>query len=173
MKNPVRWFMVFVSVCLMMAAVSSAAAESVNWDKPSAKIVSEGNTVAVRGTVLTPDVFSKVLNVHDQVGGWFILTIPEGTDSLTFSVLCPALKHGKFAMRFYRALDFENDQWEEFLWLVFPADSHVQTGVLTGIKEGDIIAWWDDDMGGKAWTNRTDFRMMITPNVTAVDRTRR
>lgn len=167
-KTFIRLAACFLIVCVIISGIVPAMAADANWNKPVKTVKSTGNRNASRGRMLSVDLFAKVLRVHDEVGGWFVLTIPENVESLTFSVLCPKLKHGHFKMRFYKADDFNNNQWTEIQQLVFVAGKQIQTGTLVNLKEGDIIAWWNDDCGGKAWTLQQDFKMMITPNVQSV-----
>lgn len=167
-KTIIRAATCFLILCVIISGIIPAMAADANWNKPVKTVKSTGRTIASNGKVLSTDLFAKVLKVHDEVGGWFILTVPENVESLTFSVLCPKLKHGQFKIRFYRADDFSNNKWTEIQQLIFAAGKQIQTGTLVNLKEGDIIAWWNDDCGGKAWTLQQDFKMMITPNVPSV-----
>ncbi len=168
MKSNVKRLLVFlIAISLVMSCCTALAASAPNWNKPAKTVKSVGKTIAAKGTVLSEDLFGKVLKVHDNVGGWFLLTIPENVDSLTFSVIAAGLPHDKFTIRFYRALNFENNEFEEIQRLTFADSNGIQTGVLSALKAGDVIAWWNDDCSGKGWTLQKDFKMMITPNVPA------
>lgn len=125
-----------------------------DWNRPYTTIVSQGKSNAANGTVLSSGLLGKVLQVENEVGGWFRLIAPSDGD-YNFSVLAPDLSRDSFIMEI-------SVSDEKRASLCFEKSGEVQTLTLPGIKAGEVITWWDNDNSGRWWTMLDPYKLMIT-----------
>lgn len=124
------------------------------WNNPYATVISQGNSNADNGTVITNDMIGKVLQVNDKVGGWFRMIAPKDGD-YKFSVLADTITDDWFRICTYINGNGAGQ-------LRFNKSSEVQTGVVKNVKKGDILTWWDCDNTNRWYTFLQPFKLKIT-----------
>lgn len=131
--------------------------ENADWNNPYQTIASQGKRNPLKGTCIDEDLFGKVLEVKDAVGGWFYFIAPQDGD-YSFSVLSPNLSRSSFAIEVYQ---YTSEQ-QHMASLVFDKSQSVQTHTINNIKAGTMICWWDNDNTGRGYTLTDPFLLMIT-----------
>ena len=125
-----------------------------DWSKPYATVVSAGESNPDNATVLSSGLVGEVLQVRDEVGGWFKFTALNSGDYY-FTVDASEISAANFR------IEMRTDGVKADSFLV-EKSNELQTYVIRDVKKGTEFSWWDNDNSGKSWTFLEPFKLMIT-----------
>lgn len=132
-----------------------------DWDNVYRTVTSAGRSNPDYATILGDNMLGEVLQVQDEVGGWFKLIAPVDGDYYFF-VDASEIDAENFRIEVYRygvktASFLVNNQ------------NGIQAFVLQNVTAGEELTWWDNDNSGRAYTFLEPFKMMVAYHESEVD----